>query len=72
MSYVSSDSDMSGPRHDHVWRVEDGSIYATVRLGGSTLYFSSAADARAVATECAKAAEAMDRLAAGAAAGSTT
>ena len=68
MSYISSDSDLSRPRHQHAWRAEDGTIHATVRLGegsSSALFFDSAADARAVAAACTEAAEALDRLADG-------
>ncbi len=66
MSYVSTDSEIKGPRHGHAWQADDGGIHATVRLGeGSTfLSFDSAADARAVAAACTEAAEALDRLAA--------
>jgi hypothetical protein len=66
VSYISSDADLSGPRHQHAWRAEGGTIHATVRLSennASTLYFDSAADARAVAAACIEAAEALDRLA---------
>ena len=66
MSYISSDADLSGPRLQHAWRAE-GTIHASVRLSersSSTLYFDSAADARAVAAACTEAAEALDRLAA--------
>jgi hypothetical protein len=67
MSYISTDTDLSGPRHLHAWRAERGTIHATVRLSehnASTLYFDSTEDARAVAAACTEAAEAMDRLAA--------
>ena len=62
MSYIAVDAAISEPRHAHVWRDDDGTIHATVRLSTSTLYFDNVADARAVAAECIKAAEAMDRL----------
>jgi hypothetical protein len=65
MSYISTDSGLSGsPRHRHAW-VVDGTVYATVKLSennASTLYFDSAADARAVAAACIEAAEAIERL----------
>lgn len=67
MSYISTDSNISGPRFRRAWRAENGSIYATVYLSedsASTLFFDSAADARAVAAACTEAAEALDRLAA--------
>ena len=64
MSYISTDSNISGPRLGHAWRVEHGFIHATVRLGEATVTFTSAADARAVAAACTEAAEALDRLAA--------
>lgn len=67
MSYISTDTDLSGPRHTHAWRAEGGSTHATVRLSennASTLYFDSAEDARATAAACTEAAEALDRLAA--------
>jgi hypothetical protein len=67
VSYITSDADLSGPRHQHAWRAEGGTIHATVRLSennSSTLYFDSATDARAVAAACTEAAAAMDRLAA--------
>ena len=67
MSYISTDSDVEGPRFGSVWRADHGPICATVRLspgGASTfLSFDSPADARAVAAACTEAAEAMDRLA---------
>ena len=62
-SSISTDSDISEPRHSHSWRAKDGAIWATVRLGGATLCFDSAADARAVAAACTEAAEALDKLA---------
>jgi hypothetical protein len=64
MSSISADASISDPVHDHVWRGKDGAIWATVRMAGSTLYFDSAADARAVAVACTEAAAALDRLAA--------
>jgi len=64
MSYISCDSDLSRPHLGYVWRAEDGSVHATVRLSGATLFFDSAQDARAVAAACAEAADAHDRLAA--------
>lgn len=66
MSYIASDVDISNPCYDHAWRAEGGNIHATVRLSDrlSTLFFDSAADARAVAAACTEAAEALDRLAA--------
>lgn len=67
MSYISNDADISSPRFGHVWRAEDGAVYATVRLAESTtslLSFDSADDARAVMAACAEAASAMDSLAA--------
>ena len=51
MSYIAVDAAISEPRHAHAWRDDDGGIHATVRLSASTLYFDSAADARAVAAE---------------------
>ena len=67
MSYISTDSEITGPRFGNVWRADRGEICATVRLspgGASTfLSFDSPADARAVAAACTEAAEAMERLA---------
>jgi hypothetical protein len=63
VSYVSTEAGLSRPRLGHAWRDEHG-IYATVRLDGATLCFSSAADARAVAAACTEAAEAIEQLAA--------
>lgn len=62
MSYICTETRISGPRLGHAWRDEHGSLYATVRLGGATVTFESAADARAVAAACTEAAEALDRL----------
>ena len=64
MSFISIDSKMTESNLRHSWRNEDGTIHATVALGESSLYFDSAADARAVAAACTEAAEALDRLAA--------
>ena len=65
MSYLSTDSDVEGPRFGSVWRADHGPICATVHLGPGTTFlsFDSPADARAVAAACIEAAEAMDRLA---------
>jgi hypothetical protein len=63
VSHISSDADIVAPHHSHAWR-DAGVVRATVRMGGGTLYFDSAADARAVAAACAEAADAMDRAAA--------
>ena len=65
MSFASIDSDVSDPRFGQAWRDPDGRVHSTVKLGGSSLYFDSAADARAVAAACTEAAEALDRLAGG-------
>ena len=63
MSFASIDSDVLNPRFGRAWR--DGrAVHSTVKLGGTTLYFDSAADARAVAAACTEAAEAHDRLSA--------
>jgi hypothetical protein len=61
VSFASIDSDVSNPRFGRAWR--DGErVHSTVNLGGSSLYFDSAEDARAVAAACTAAAEALDRL----------
>ena len=65
MSYICTDSNISGPRFGHAWRDEHGGIHATVRLGQAVMTFTSAAEARAVAAACTEAAEALDRLADG-------
>ena len=65
MSYISTDTSISGPCHRHAWRADDETIHATVRLNDASatfLSFDSPADARAVAAECIKAAESMERL----------
>lgn len=47
----------------HVWRAADGVVGATVDLGPrSYLSFADPAEARALAAECVKAAEAMERF----------
>ncbi len=68
MSYVSSGVEMGRAHFNHAWRDDVGGVHATVRLTdgiAATLFFDSAADARAVAAACTEAAEAIDRLADG-------
>jgi hypothetical protein len=65
MSFASIDSDVSNPRFGHAWRDPDGGLHSAVKLGDSTLYLDSAADARAIAAACTEAAEALDGLADG-------
>lgn len=62
MSWLSLRPDIS-PCFRQAWRGGGGVIYANVELGGDAdLTFNKPADARAVAAECIKAAEAMERL----------
>jgi hypothetical protein len=68
MSYLSTHSqDLEKPRFNgHVWRSEDGKVNATVevtRQAGDVWYcFDDPSHARALAAECIKAAEAMERF----------
>jgi hypothetical protein len=64
MSHMQFSSDVS-PRFDgHVWRDKYGTVHATVDLDARRNYlsFGNPADARALAAECIKAAEAMERF----------
>jgi hypothetical protein len=64
VSYVSTDSEIEGPRFGSVWRADRGVICATVYFGPGVTFlsFDSADDARALAAACTEAAEAMERL----------
>ena len=65
MSYITTDSDITGPHFGHAWTTAAG-ISANVYLSendASRLVFDSPEDARAAAAACLEAAEAMERLA---------
>jgi len=67
MSAISVRGDVGRPEFDRAWRNEGtGGVLSMVSLAqrgrAAYLTFDSAADARAVAAECIKAAEAMERL----------
>ena len=65
MSAITARTELREPRFSNAWRNDPtGTIMSIVELGGhdSHLTFDSAADARAVAAECIKAAEAMEQL----------
>jgi hypothetical protein len=65
MSAITARTELRPPKFSNAWRHDTTqSILAIVELGGhdAHLTFDSAADARAVAAECIKAAEAMERL----------
>jgi hypothetical protein len=64
MSRVYTRADFGQPTHSHTWRPGDGRILASVDVGGADFTFDDPADARAVAAECIKAAEAMEQMAA--------
>jgi hypothetical protein len=67
MSRVTTRSDLGQPVHRHTWRTDyddDGGVRATVDLGTAEITFHDPADARAVAAECIKAADAMEQMAA--------
>lgn len=61
-SRVHIDADLTDPYFGHAWRDADGDVFATARLGGAYLVFTSAADARAAAAACMEAADAHDKL----------
>lgn len=63
MSAINARTELCRPKLGNVWR-HAGKILSIVDLGNNDAYltFTSAADARAVAAECIKAAEAMERL----------
>lgn len=64
MSWVSLRPDIENPHLGHVWR-NATAVFAVVEFGsGGDLVFSNPEDARGLAAECIKAAEAMERLAA--------
>ncbi len=48
--------------HEHTWRDSGGGGCSSVDFGPFTITFDSAADARAVAARCLKAAAAIDAL----------
>ena len=65
MSAITARTELREPRFSNAWRTEGtGAILSIVDLGAKDGYltFDSAADARAVAAECIKAAEAMEQL----------
>jgi len=65
MSVITARSELRSPKFSNAWRHDTlGAIMSIVDLGNrdSYLTFDSATDARAVAAECIKAAEAMERL----------
>ena len=63
MSYVSATENFTEPRFGHAWRTQNGIPHATVYLGPlSSLTFEDPAEARAAATACNQAADAMDAL----------
>lgn len=65
MSEITARTELRRPKFSNAWRSDpSGVILSIVDLGGNDahLTFDSAADARAVAAECIKAAEAMERL----------
>jgi hypothetical protein len=65
VSYISTDAAVKEPRFGHAWRTAGGMVCAAVYLsqaGRAFVNFDSPVDARAVAAECIKAAEAMERL----------
>lgn len=65
MSAITARTNLHIPKLSNVWRHPTlGTIQSIVDLGDhdAHLTFDSAADARAVAAECIKAAEAMERI----------
>ena len=65
MSAITARTELRNPKFSNAWRHETlGTIMSIVDLGNRDAYFTfdSATDARAVAAECIKAAEAMERL----------
>lgn len=65
MSAITARTELRQPKFSNAWRSEPtGTILSIVDLGNNDAYltFNSAADARAVAAECIKAAEAMEQL----------
>lgn len=62
-SSIDITSDVQNPEFGHAWRSKNSlTVYALVRLGASSLYLDSAADARALAAACMEAADAIDQL----------
>jgi hypothetical protein len=67
VSYIAIDAHVGQPKAGHVWRSDNGQIHATVYVSeknSTAFFFTSAADARAMAERCTEAAEAMEALAA--------
>lgn len=65
MSSITAATELRRPEFHKAWRVDGtGSVLSIVYLGdgGARLAFNSPADARAMAAECIKAAEAMEQL----------
>ena len=65
MTTVTARTELGQPGFSNAWRNDEtGSVLAIVNLGERDAYltFNSAADARAVAAECVRAAEAMEQL----------
>jgi hypothetical protein len=63
MSWLSLRPDIKDPHFGQAWRGNGGAIYALVEFGREVhVTFSSAEDARASASACIEAAEAMERL----------
>lgn len=65
MSSITARTELRPPKFSNAWRHPTlGTVMSIVDLGGSDAHFTfdAAADARAVAAECIKAAEAMERL----------
>lgn len=47
-SFISTDSEITGPQFGRAWRDEAGAVHATVLLGVTRLFLDSLADADAV------------------------
>ena len=64
MSHILHSTDISPRFNGHVFRDKYGTVHATVDLDERRNYlsFGDPADARTLAAECIKAAEAMERL----------